>query len=60
MPGADRVPLRSRSRYLCGALDLSPSGSDSWQHFGNVQIVQCFQKPDDLDDLDAAGRIYTF
>jgi hypothetical protein len=42
-------------------VDLSVSGSDSRQHFGDVEIVEYSNasgKPHDLNELDAARRIY--
>ena len=37
---------------------LVPGGVPPWQRFGNSSNAP--RNPDDLNDLDAAGRIYTF
>jgi hypothetical protein len=40
--------------------DLSASRSDSWQHRGNVQIVQCFQRVQNTARFGRFGRSCTY
>jgi hypothetical protein len=42
--------------WLIEGLDLNPSDSHPWQHFGN----DASGNPDDMDDLGAPGCIYAF